>query len=139
MQKLAYIRFATYALLAVAFAWPKAKHLVIPLNPVAPDDVGSMVNAAIRKEQQAEDVARTPGFETTKKSGSEVLRLAIEHARRGGGDLSQFRTPTVALLRKEGKMKWLVNWEKKGMPMPVGFFAIMIDDDTGAIEDIPGT
>ncbi len=101
-------------------------------------EINRRVEASIIKRQKEEDVARTPGFESTIRSGSEVMKIALAHVRTSGTDLSQYRAPTITLLKKEGGMKWLVSWDLKGMPMPGGFFGVLIDDQTGAVEDVPG-
>ena len=66
------------------------------------------------------------------------MRLALAVATRDGGDLSAYRSPTVSLHRRDAKMVWQVGWELKGMPFPGGFFAVEIDDETGAVKLIPG-
>jgi hypothetical protein len=65
------------------------------------------------------------------------MRLALEVARKDA-DLDAFRPPTTSLHSKEGKLVWHVHWERKGMPIPGGFFAVQIDDETGATKFIPG-
>jgi hypothetical protein len=138
MSRISYIRFATYTMIAAAFVWPSPKRHVIPVDLTAPDEVGMLVDAAIRKRQDAEDIARKPGFETTKRSGSEVMRLALALATRDGGDLSDYRAPTISLFQRDEKMKWAVHWELKGMPMPGGFFGVVVDDETGDATLVPG-
>src|SRR5688572_155180 len=97
MSRLSYIRFATYVMLVAAFVWPSPKRHVIPVDLTAPDEIGMLVDAAIRKGQDVEDIARKPGFETTSRSGSEVMRLALAVATRDRGDLSVYRSPTISL------------------------------------------
>jgi hypothetical protein len=139
MKKLSYIRFATYALLALAVIWPSRKAHVIPVQLQSfEENVAAQFDSLYRRRQETEDVTRKPGFETTKKSGSEVLRLGTQHVQKDVTDLSDYRTPTITLVRNDKKMKWIVSWERKGMPIPSGFFGVMIDDETGEIEDIPG-
>ena len=137
MNKLSYIRLATYTMLTMAFVWPSPKRTVIPVDLIGPDEVEMLVDAEIRKIQD-ENIARRPGFETTKKSGSEVMRLALAVATRDGDDLSAYRLPTVSLHRRDARMVWYVTWQHKGMPFPGGFFAVEIDDETGAVKLIPG-
>jgi len=139
MKRLAYIRLVTYALLALAFLMTRKKHAVIPVQLTHQDeDAARLIDAAIIKRQDKEDIARTPGFEATKRSGSEVLRIAIERAQKEGVDFNLFRKPTITLLNREGKMKWLVSWTEKGSPRPGGFFSILVDDESGDTDDLPG-
>jgi hypothetical protein len=138
MQKLSYIRLATYALLTLAFVLPQPQPPWIPVTLAAPDDVAALVDQLYRKRQAQEDITRTPGYETTIKSGSEVLKIAVEHVRKDGTDLSHYRSPTITLLKKDGRMKWLVSWDEKGMPRPGGFFGVLVDDKSGEIEEVPG-
>ncbi len=101
-------------------------------------EINRRVEASISKRQEEEDIARVPGFESTIRSGSEVMRLALAHVQKSGSDLTQFRAPTISLLQKDGRMKWLVSWDMKGSPMPGMFFSVLIDDQTGAAETKPG-
>jgi hypothetical protein len=101
-------------------------------------EVARLVDAAILKRQAEEDIARIPGFETTRICGRDVLRTAIERAQKEKIDLSEYRTPTITLMRKEGKMKWLVSWDRKGMPIPGFSFSVLVDDETGTTTSLAG-
>ena len=83
------------------------------------------------------EVASTPGFETTKICGRDVLRLATERAQKEKIDFTQFRSPVITLTQKKGRMTWIVIWYLKEA-VAGGFFTVHVDDETGAAELVGG-
>jgi hypothetical protein len=101
--------------------------------------VAHLVDAAVQKRQVEEDTARSPGFEVTRICGRDVLRIATERAQSEKIELSHFRTPSISLNQKNGKMIWVVSWFPKGISSPGMFFRISVDDETGRTEVIGGS
>jgi len=108
-------------------------------EPSTDQRVARLVDAAVQKRQAEEDIARSPGFEATRICGRDVLRIATERAQSEKIDLSQFRTPSISLNQKNGKMMWVVSWFPKGISAPGMFFRISVDDETGRTEVITGS
>jgi hypothetical protein len=133
MLRLRYLRFLTYGFFIAALYLAERRHTFIPVElsngPLAP---------ALPMLPPRDTATREPDFEATKLSGSEVLRLATEHVRRRGIELSGFGECQIRLLHSPTGLNWMVAWPEKGVRKHIGPLGVIVTDATGETTDLPG-
>jgi hypothetical protein len=137
MHKIGCIRLLTYVMVVLAFIASHEKRHVLEVS-LSDISIYESEEEETLKKQALHDITREPGFETTRLSGSEVIRIAMEKVGGDGGDLESYRPPIITLFRRDGRMLWSVNWVMKGIPAPGGFFSVVVDDETKEAELFPG-
>ncbi len=74
--------------------------------------------------------------EGARLSSAEAVRLAKEAAVRDGVELAHYGRPTARLTKDQ---RWFVMFEARGiLRSPGDFFAVSVDDRTGATQVLPG-
>jgi hypothetical protein len=136
MKLLTYVRLGSYAICTVAFFMIGRQVRLIPLSPVGPE-YSAAVDDRHRASVSSEAVPRQKEFRRTRLSGSEVVALAENMAKKRGDDLSQYGAPHISLREESGKLVWSVSYYH--VPeYPGGFFTIGIDDENRNTTIYPG-
>lgn len=90
--------------------------------------------------ERQEVIGRTngPSLESTARSRSEVMRIALAHAQKLETDFTLYDSPTITQITRNGRKMWLVSWSLKNPRILGGFFSVVVDDQTGVADTLVG-
>ena len=130
------VRLASYAICIVAFALATHRKDSIPVSLVGAE----YRDAQIDHESAARSAILTlkrPEFLRAQMSGRQVLAAAKIAAKIEGDEIPGFGEPHIGLSQRGDRLLWSVSFYQLGGP-PGAFFSIVIDDETGSTEIVPG-